>query len=204
MFGPTGLKSQVRSYRGWFENTGVGITGGRGASLWSDLDADTLFLNPKGFSSTSPYATGTYSILLKDATTNLFSVDTTGLGSFAGGISTDKKLIVTDSLRVEKTSILKGTVTFGATATSGTLATTGKITSPDSVVAVKGFRTEGTSLFKNTLTAGSIKFTSADASVALIDTVKTAGGVVRWVKFTVGGVDFLAFPAADSSAFRNQ
>ena len=44
---------------------------------------------------------------------------------------------------------------------------------------------------------------AANASITAIDTIKTAGGVVRWIKLTAGGVDFLAFPAADSTAFRN-
>ena len=44
----------------------------------------------------------------------------------------------------------------------------------------------------------------ASESITAIDTIKTpSGGAVRWVKLTVAGVDFLAFPAADSSSFRN-
>lgn len=44
---------------------------------------------------------------------------------------------------------------------------------------------------------GDLWMGDSNASVATIDTVETAGSVVRWVKFTVGGVDF--FAVADTS-----
>ncbi len=53
------------------------------------------------------------------------------------------KLVVSDSMRNEGTSRLKGTVTIGATATPVTISTTGKVTATDTVVSLMGVRSEG-------------------------------------------------------------
>lgn len=72
------------------------ITLGGGASADSvyidltvyDSDSDTLFFDPGGFSATNTQAAGAIALQLKDASTNLFSVDTSGSAIFLGTLTT--------------------------------------------------------------------------------------------------------------------
>jgi len=112
------------------------------------------------------------------------------------------KLAVTDSARIEKTLLVKGASTFGATGTQAVISTAGKVTSPDTVVSTKGFRTESISTLKGKVTTNdsvyavkgmrtaTLKLGTSNAQMTKIDTVCTATGVVRWIKLTVAGSTF--------------
>lgn len=151
-----------------------------------------------------------YPLEIEIGNTRIFGVDSAGIGYFAGDLSVIGGDITGAAGNfVDIGEAADGSITFGRD-DAGTVTLTSVDSDANAALTVSAGGTGALTLGDAGSTSAilssdwaidatgaatafaSIKFDTGDANISAVDTVKTGGGVVRWVKITSNGVAFYA------------